>query len=42
MTDFSLFNTMIWVVLLLFNNFILETFVLEFNKINYKINTKCF
>ena len=42
MTDFSLFNTMIWVVLLLFNSLIIMIFVLEFNKIINKANTNCF
>ena len=41
MTDYALFNTMIWIVLLLFNNLIIETFVFEFNKTILKLNTKC-
>ena len=40
-TDFTLINTMIWFVLLLFNNIIKVKFVLEFNKIILKVNTRC-
>jgi len=41
MTDFALINTLIWIVLLFFNNLIIEKFVFEFRKTILKVSTKC-